>query len=142
MSNEYRFAPQREVFYPITLERLREDGGGTYEVTFKIRYRLLTRGEMRRLLRETLQPPGQDDAPAEGAMRASLAAALDDEGIARHDAEVLDRVTGWEGIAGEAGAPLEFSRATLVAMMEADAQFARAVERGLWDASRGAPRGN
>jgi hypothetical protein len=114
----FRFAAQREVLWPVTVSVPVD--GGVAPTELQIRYRLLTRSELADL--------GERLRATEGGERALMATL---------DGLLAARITGWEGIADESGAPLPFTPETLAAVL--DVPYLReAIEAGLYAASRGA----
>jgi hypothetical protein len=89
-------------------------------VEIRIRYRLLTRGELRALAGEIREAEGDADAL-----------------LGKLDARLAERITGWEGIGDEDGAPLAFTADNLAALLD-QPYLREAIERGLYAASRGA----
>ena len=114
----FQFARQREVLWPVTVAVPAD--GGPQAVEIQIRYRLLTRSELRALAGAIAEAQGDTDA---------LLGTL--------DARLAERITGWEGIAGEDGQPLPFTADTLAALLD-QPYLREAIERGLYAASRGA----
>jgi hypothetical protein len=117
----FRLAKNREVLWPIRVSVPIDGGVETAELS--IRYRLLTRSELA-ALGDRLKA-----ATSEGESTVSLMGVLD--GL------LSERITGWEGLAGEDGAPLAFTPEHLAAVL--DVPYLReAIEAGLYAASRGA----
>lgn len=126
----FKLAKQREVLWPVTIDVPAEDGSGAVKpVQIKIRYKLLSRTEMREAIEVAKQ-----QAAAGGEMT---------EEQARADGEWLAaRITGWEDVVdAETGGPAEFSAEALAALLDVP-YVAQPVASGLWDASRGAPAKN
>lgn len=140
----FKFAQNREVLYPVVIRQLDESGSGKrVEHEIKIRYRILTRQELRDLL-----APDADAGQTEGLtdserLKAALNRALDPERLRESDEMVISHVTGWEGIVdADTEEPIAFSSDVLRAMMASSTAFAAAVEQGLFEASREAPAKN
>lgn len=109
----FKFAKNREVLWPVTVQ-FPADGGLMQSCDIEVRYKLLTSSELKRLA-DRAQPMSETEA-------ADWVAA---------------RVTGWTGVADEAGEPLDFSEQTLRALLD-DPFFSSAIGVGLVLASRGA----
>lgn len=115
----FKFARNREVLWPVTISAPAD--GGPQKVEIKVRYKLLTRSELAELS-ERLK------AAAEGS---------DADVISTLDSLLAERITGWDGIADEAGNPLAFTPDNVAAVL--DVPYVReAIESGLYAASRGA----
>lgn len=114
----FKLAKERQVLWPVTVQ-VPEDGG-PQAVDIQVRYRLLTRSELKALAGALAGVSGDTDAL-----------------LAELDARLSDRITGWEGIADEAGKPLPFTPENMAAVL--DVPYLRdAIEQGLYAASRGA----
>jgi hypothetical protein len=115
----FKFARNREVLWPVTVNVPAD--GGPEKVEIQIRYRLLTRSELSGLSERI-------KAAAEGG---------EGEVLAALDGLLAERITGWDGISDEAGEVLPFSADNLTAVL--DVPYLReAIETGLYAASRGA----
>jgi len=127
----FKVNTKRELFYPIKINQLKEDGSGEVnEITVKIKYKLLTRKEMRELV--------------ERSQEAIKIAANSDKEIndllSEDEDDVIDRITDWDGIIdAETNKAMPFSRAALLAVMEDSHQFSSKVIDGLYFASRDLP---
>lgn len=109
----FKLAEKNEVLWPVTVP-VPQDGGTVTEVEIQIRYKLLTRSRMDELPR----------LPAK-----------------EQDGALLDHITGWEGVQATDGKDVPFSRDNLIALLDIG-PVQRAVVRGLYEASRGAPAKN
>jgi hypothetical protein len=115
----FKFARNREVLWPVTVNVPAD--GGPEKVEIRIRYRLLTRSELTGMSERI-------KAAAEGG-EADVVHVLD--GL------LTERITGWDGISDEAGEALAFTPDNLTAVL--DVPYLReAIETGLYAASRGA----
>ena len=115
----FRFARQREVLWPVTVNVPAD--GGPEKIEIQVRYRLLTRSELAGL---------SDRIKA-------AAEAGEGEVLSTLDALLAERITGWSGIAGEDGEALPYTADNLAALL--DVPYLReAIETGLYSASRGA----
>lgn len=126
----FKLAKQREVLWPVTINVPAEDGSGAVTpVQIKVRYKLLSRTEIREAIDVAKQQAEKGGEMTEEQVRA------DDEWLAA-------RITGWEDVVdAETGAPVEFSAEALAALM-AVPYVTPGLAKGLWDASRGAPAKN
>jgi len=131
MSNiTLKLAKERTAWRDITIE------GGAYDgVTIRAKYRLMGREEMaERILQVQEQSGGKDPGAI---LRDSLSQERRDE----QDALLADHILDLEGIGDEAGNPLSCDDATLQALFDAP-EIRRALDNGLWAASRGEPAKN
>ena len=121
----------REIFYPIKLNVLKEDGSGTVdEVTIKIKYKLLTRKELKAWLDES--------------KKALLDADVKDTDfnvlLDKEESFVVERVTDWDGLIDEStNEKITFAKELLISAMEESTQFASKVVAGLYAASQDEP---
>lgn len=110
----FKFARQREVLWPVTIE-VPVDGGTTEVHEITVRYRLLDKTE-----------------------RDALSSISSDEEALQF---LVDRITDWDGVANEDGQPLEFSEENLRALLTIP-YVERPITVGLLKASAGAPAKN
>jgi len=127
----FKVNAKRELFYPIKLSQLKDDGSGEVNtITIKIKYKLLTRKEMQ-------------DLVAHSKKEIELAAINNteiDELLKDDEKSVLERITDWQGIVDyETGKEIPFSQDALLAVMEESHEFAAKVVEGLYFASRDLP---
>lgn len=126
----FKLAKQREVLWPVTIEVPDDGGSGVVTpVQIKVRYKLLSRTEMR----ESIELARK---------QADGAAPMSEEAVRADDAWFAARVTGWEDVVdADSGAAIAFSGEALAAMMDVP-YVAKALVAGLWEASRGAAAKN
>lgn len=121
----FRFAKNREVMWPVTIN-VPADGGGVIEVKISVRYKLLTRAEMREAVGAAQKAGGNATA----------------EDMRKDDAWLAERITGWEDVVDDStGDPLAFTPDNLAALLN-EPYVAAAIGAGLWEASRGAAAKN
>jgi hypothetical protein len=134
-----RINHQREVWYPIIVKLLREDGKGLDAVEFEIRYHLLTRKEQREKMREALD---QTRTLNDASYRDQLAATMDAKKLEVYDTWLRSRVKDWRGIGDLDGQPIPFSDDALQSVMDSSTAIAQAIDAGLFNASRDQPAKN
>lgn len=124
---------KREVWYPIEVPQLRDDGSGEVDkIQIDIKYELLTRTEFNDRMRELTKKP---ESILEG-----INDQYQQETIADRDRFVMKQVKDWgKQMVDEEGEPIPFTHDNLRAVMDASVAFAKALEDGLYDASREAP---
>lgn len=141
INGQFRFARQREVLWPVTIRAPLDDGSGKLgEFKCRVRYKLLTKSEVQARSRLTIA--------LGAAMRSDpskLIEIYDADTAAKADQELLEHITGWDGIvdadSAEEGALLPFSAENLRALLEC--VYVRvAFELGLMQASQGAEAKN
>lgn len=130
----FKFAKKREVLWPVTISVPQEDGSGAAQVEIKVRYKLLTQTELEQSARdecEMLNSIKSDDLEA-------LMDSVSAEKAAARRADLLVRITGWEGVQdADSGEPLPFNADNCAALLEVPYVFG-ALQSGLKSASRGA----
>lgn len=127
---DFVFMKDRRVWYPVTFERLQENGH-MQEVTLRLKYHLLTGEQYSAIMNEKIN--GGDDALER------LKKSFSESDIADRHKLLAERVEGWEGVVGEDKKPIPFSASFLRDILKTDIKFATAVEEGLYAASRDAP---
>lgn len=134
----FRVNTKREVLYPVTINTVKVDGSGEAEpLRIKVRYRLLSRDEMRRQLAEQMK---QVSEGGDGEYAKALRRSLDDEQVKLRDSDLADHVLDWEGIVDDAsGDPVPFSREVLLQLLGEYSAFSAALHEGLWSASKELP---
>lgn len=121
----FRFAKSREVLWPVTIN-VPVDGGGVSEAKIRVRYKLLSRTEMREAVNIARKADGN----------------ATEEQVKQDEAWLADRITGWEDVVDDAtGDALAFTPDNLAALLE-ESYVAAAISAGLWEASRGAAAKN
>jgi hypothetical protein len=110
----FRYAKQRKVLWPVTINAPSEDGSGTIEsAEIKLLYELMRRSE-----------------------------AVEIENDIDKAQQVLpSKIHGWEGVADEDGEDIPFSSDALAALLDVP-YIERAFAIGLIQASNGAPAKN
>lgn len=129
----------REIWYPITVKLLREDGKGSESVEFEIRYHLLTRKEARDKTKEALR---ETKTLSDLGQREQLLESMDQARLDTYDAWLRSRVKDWRGVCDMEGQPILFSDETLKAAMDSSTTIAQAIDVGLFNASRDQPAKN
>lgn len=128
----FRLKNKREVWYPVEIPVLRDDGSGEVDhIVVKIKYHILTRKEYAERMRELTSESTS--------LVASLNEQYQEDKMNEQDQFVIDRVTDWDEIEDEKGQPIKFSKESLRAAMWSSVAFAKAVNEGLYAASRDAP---
>jgi hypothetical protein len=118
----FRLNKTREVLWPVSVSVPVD--GGVETVPVQIRYRLLSRSELA-AIGDGLRALTQEERESATQLMGHL------------DQLLAERITGWEGIADETGAPLAFTPEHLAQVL--DVPYLReAIETGLYAASRGA----
>ncbi|MGE0289688.1 MAG: hypothetical protein AB7I42_25640 [Bradyrhizobium sp.] len=136
----FKFARKREVLWPVTVLVPLDDGSGQVaEMEIRIRYRLLTSTELNDRAREELEVALS--AGVEGGAVDGMLAQLSPDRINKAMEDLKGRITGWEGLADEAGEPLAFTPENLDGVLEIP-YLRTAIHRGLVEASQGAPAKN
>ena len=131
----FKFAKKRQVLWPVTAQVPADDGSGAVrDVTFRVRYLLMTREELATVARQSLDlmRAGDIDSQIE---------AMSEERVRESVALMQRHVVGWDGISGEDDQPLPFTADNLNALL-AVPYLHRAIASGLSDASVGAPAKN
>ncbi|MDY6980541.1 MAG: hypothetical protein SV201_11715 [Pseudomonadota bacterium] len=124
---------KREVWYPIEVPQLRDDGSGEVDsIKVEIKYEVLTRDEFNEYMREL--------AAKKGGLLQGLGEQYEKETLEERDRFVMQRVKDWgKQMVDEEGEPIPFTHDNLRAVMRASLSFAKALEEGLFNASRDAP---
>lgn len=135
---QYVFAPKREVWWPIEVAVVKDDGEGTIEYAqLKLRYKLLTRDEMFDRYEREFKALSRENSDR-----------MVDRILARFRNEkeeqdfLVERVVDWKGPVDQHGNAIPFSRQNFEAVLKADPRFFPAAFDGLIKASQEAPRKN
>ncbi|MBD3609381.1 MAG: hypothetical protein HUJ30_02425 [Gammaproteobacteria bacterium] len=132
-----RINSSNEILYPVTAHMLENGTGKTKEHTFKIRYKLLSRTELREQLNKQVNI-ATDNIDS---LREAIRKQSDPKELSRHDAWLKSHINGWEDILGEDGEPLEFNDENYQLVMNI-IPIASAIDNGLMAASREEPAKN
>ena len=129
-----RVCKDREVLYPVTAKMLADDGSGSVvNVSFKVKYKLLSRQELREKMNVRMDLTDDIDSLREMIRKQSDPAELE-----KYDAWLSSHVTGWEDIDGEDGTPMPFTPENYAAVMNI-ISVATAIDSGLIKASQEEP---
>ena len=143
----FKLARQRVVLWPVRYSFATDDG--VQEADFRVRFRLWTPAEARadalmqldqqaaysRILFGKLKPTSADEAIAAVEQEVTLANSAAGE-IARLRADVIERVSDWEGIVDDDKAPIPFSRELLEQVLDADGNALEGFVAALREASK------
>ena len=129
-----RVSKDREVLYPVTAKMLSDDGSGkAVDVTFKVKYKLLSRQELRDKLNVRMELTDDIDS-----LREMIRKQSDPAELKKYDVWLAEHVTGWEDIQDENNNPMPFTAENYAAVMNI-IPVATAIDAGLIKASQEEP---
>lgn len=132
----FQLANEGKVWWRVNLVTRNAETGDVEDAPVMLLYKIFSRSDIKQREKRLQTALGKLRAAKTEAEMTTATSQFD--GIEeRNTADVLERVVDWRDISGSDGTALPFTAATLKALLEDEAQYAR-ISAGLLEASRGA----
>ena len=132
----FQLANEGKVWWRVNLVTRNAETGDVEDAPVMLLYKIFSRSDIKQREKRLQTALGKLRAAKTEAEMTTATSQFD--GIEeRNTADVLERVVDWRDISGTDGTALPFTAATLKALLEDEAQYAR-ISAGLLEASRGA----